>query len=90
VPKAVHIVAAMPLSGPGKIHKVSLRQEAIRATLQDELDASGDFALGSVCVTVVDDDLTGIAVKLTGAAKACSLAEQAFKDYPFKIIMGAA
>jgi fatty-acyl-CoA synthase len=90
VPKAVHIVAAMPLSGPGKIHKVSLRQEAIRATLQDELDASGEFAPESVCVTVVDDDLAGIAVKLTGVAEACSLAEQAFKDYPFKIIMGAA
>lgn len=38
IPKAVYVLPQLPLSGPGKISKLSLRREAARRVFQDEVD----------------------------------------------------
>lgn len=64
-PKEVHIVPAIPLSGPGKISKLELRRVAIQRTFQDELNALGlPVALHA---EVVDDDRAGTLVVIAGA-----------------------
>ncbi len=61
-PKAVHIVAEIPLSGPGKISKLALRREAARAVFQQELDA---LELGAnIIATPVDDERAGLVIEL--------------------------
>ena len=59
-PKEVHIVPAIPLSGPGKISKLELRRGTIARTFQSELDRLGlPLALTA---HVVDDDRAGTLV----------------------------
>ena len=62
-PKAVIIVPEIPLSGPGKISKMTLRRQAISAVFQEELKrlAPPDAAIEAV---VVDDRLAGEVVLL--------------------------
>ena len=84
IPKAVHILATMPLSGPGKIHKVPLRYEAIRAVMQGEIDAALVAGHG-VVVTVIEDDLSGTAVALSGNADRCAQAAELLSGYSYKI-----
>jgi fatty-acyl-CoA synthase len=59
IPKAVHILAALPLSGPGKISKLELRREAARATLQGDVDSVMSRRNQTVRVQVVDDPRFG-------------------------------
>jgi fatty-acyl-CoA synthase len=84
IPKAVHILATMPLSGPGKIHKAALRFEAIRAVMQGEIDAALGDGHG-VVVTVVEDELSGTAVALSGDADDCARSAELLGGYPYKI-----
>jgi fatty-acyl-CoA synthase len=84
IPKAVHILATMPLSGPGKIHKVPLRYEAIRAVMQAEIDATlGDGH--DVVATVVEDELSGTAVVLSGRANDCARSAELLSGYSYQI-----
>lgn len=66
-PKAVHILAEMPLSGPGKISKLRLRRDAAQAVFQQELDqlnlgltasATDHDRLGTVIVVATKDGRT--------------------------------
>lgn len=53
IPKAVHVLAQLPLSGPGKISKLTLRREAARSTFQSDIDrVVGDMR---VTVQIVED-----------------------------------
>ena len=73
MPKAVHILRELPLSGPGKISKLSLRREAARAVFQAEVDAAmAANASAGVTVRVDDDDRCGQVAVLTGACDADS------------------
>lgn len=58
VPKSIHVLAVMPLSGPGKISKLILRREAARSVFQDEIDAIS--GAGKIMVSVQDDSRHGI------------------------------
>jgi fatty-acyl-CoA synthase len=62
-PKAVIIVPEIPLSGPGKISKMTLRRQAISAVFHEELKrlVPPDAAIEAV---VVEDRLTGEVVLL--------------------------
>lgn len=84
MPKAVHIIEAMPISGPGKVSKVPLRSEAARAVMQAEVDALDDGA--GVVVTIVDDDRHGVAVRLQGPVAPCLAAAEALVGYPYHIV----
>lgn len=63
VPKAVHVVEAIPLSGPGKISKLALRREATRSVYQGEADRIAGPA--KIIVTVRDDARHGTVAELS-------------------------
>jgi fatty-acyl-CoA synthase len=84
LPKAVHILDALPLSGPGKVSKVPLRHEAARAVMQADVDALD--AGSGVVVSLVEDDRHGVVVRLSGRDGACSAAAQALAAYPYRIV----
>jgi fatty-acyl-CoA synthase len=58
IPKAVVIVPAIPLSGPGKISKLLLRRQAIAGVFQEELDRLA-FSDADIRATVAEDPLAG-------------------------------
>jgi fatty-acyl-CoA synthase len=62
-PKAVIILPEIPLSGPGKISKMTLRRQAIGAVFREEL---ARLALPGAAIeaVVVDDRLAGEVVQL--------------------------
>ena len=62
-PKAVIVVPEIPLSGPGKISKLTLRRQAISAVFQEEIErlALPDSAIEAA---VVEDRLAGEVVLL--------------------------
>jgi fatty-acyl-CoA synthase len=62
-PKAVIVVPEIPLSGPGKISKLTLRRQAISAVFQEEIErlALPDTAIEAA---VVEDRLAGEVVLL--------------------------
>lgn len=62
IPKSVHILGVMPLSGPGKISKLILRREAARQVFQHEADAIAGS--GKIAVSVHDDARHGIVAEL--------------------------
>lgn len=77
MPKAIRLVAAMPLTGVGKIFKPNLRHreiaDALRTALHDagvatsQLDILNDPRLGlEVEVTLVDSDTTEVAREILG------------------------
>lgn len=84
LPKAIHILDSLPLSGPGKVSKVPLRYEAARAVMQADVDAF-DAASG-VVVSVVEDDRHGVVVRLRGRGGACAAAAEALGAYPYPIL----
>jgi fatty-acyl-CoA synthase len=62
-PKAVIVVPEIPLSGPGKISKLTLRRQAISAVFQEEIEC---LALSGTAIeaAVVEDRLAGEVVLL--------------------------
>jgi len=63
VPKAVHIVPEIPLSGPGKISKLVLRRRAIEDVFRGEIERTEVGASG-LEISVHDDALSGEVVIL--------------------------
>jgi fatty-acyl-CoA synthase len=57
-PKRLVILNDIPLTGPGKIAKATLRHEAIRATFQAEIDRAA-AGVTPIQVSVVEDDSLG-------------------------------
>jgi len=84
MPKAVHIIDVMPISGPGKVSKVPLRYEAARAVMQADIDTVD--AADGVAVAIVEDDRHGVVVRLRGPATALSAAARALAGYPYRIV----
>lgn len=66
-PKAVHILAEMPLSGPGKISKLKLRRDAAQAVFQQELD---QLDLGLTASAMDHDRLGTVIVVATARGEA--------------------
>jgi fatty-acyl-CoA synthase len=83
IPKSVHILPALPLSGPGKISKLNLRREAARSQFQAEVDA----ITGAKVMVRIDDDkrFEHVAV-LSGTANANQRAviERALEGYTLR------
>ena len=65
-PKAVHIVAEIPLSGPGKISKLLVRRAAIAAVFQEEIDRL-PLAANKIRARTVEDTSSGESVVLSCA-----------------------
>ncbi|MGO9755537.1 MAG: AMP-binding protein [Roseiarcus sp.] len=63
-PKAVHIVAEIPLSGVGKISKLKIRRAAIAAVFQEEIDRLPIAAL-KIRARTEEDSLAGERVVLS-------------------------
>jgi fatty-acyl-CoA synthase len=66
VPKAIHIIDAIPLTPVGKIFKPALRWQVIERVFADELEALGDLA-ASMDVTAAEDKLHGTLVSIRAA-----------------------
>ena len=66
VPKAIHILDAIPLTPVGKIFKPALRWQVIERVFAGELEALGDLA-ASVNVTAAEDKLHGTLVSIRAA-----------------------
>lgn len=64
VPKAVHIIIALPLTPVGKVFKPALRWKLIEEVYRRELEALGDLA-ENVMVQAGEDKVYGTRVRLT-------------------------
>ena len=81
VPKAVHIVPAIPLTAVGKIFKPALKQREIEAALGDALRNAG-VLIGSI--NACNDPNSGITVKVSvGEGSDAELARQVLGQFPF-------
>ncbi len=58
VPKEIHILRALPLTGVGKIHKLTLRHDAARRAFEDALAPLAAGGIG-IAVTVAPHDTFG-------------------------------
>ena len=63
VPKAIHILDAIPLTPVGKIFKPALRWQVIERVFAEELEVLGDLA-ASLNVTAAEDKLHGTLVSI--------------------------
>jgi fatty-acyl-CoA synthase len=82
VPKAIRLVAALPLTGVGKIFKPELRQREIADALRTALQEAGAPASQ---LEVINDPRLGIqiAVTMTGSA-AAGMAREVLGQFPFR------
>lgn len=82
VPKAVRLVAAMPLTGVGKIFKPALRQREIVDALRTALADAGAPACR---LDVINDPLFGIQVDVRTADRAAAgIAREVLGRFPFR------
>lgn len=82
MPKAIRLVAAMPLTGVGKIFKPELRQREIMDALRTAL-RDADVAISGV--EVINDPRTGIQVEVTVADSAnADVARGVLGQFPFR------
>jgi fatty-acyl-CoA synthase len=81
VPKAIRLVAAMPLTGVGKIFKPELRQREIKDALRTALH---DAAAPTSRLEVVNDPRVGIQVEVTVTDSASAdIAREVLGQFPF-------
>ena len=64
VPKAIHVVAAIPLTPVGKIFKPALRWQVIARVYADELASLGDL-ISDIDVAALEDKVHGTMVRIT-------------------------
>ena len=82
IPKAIRLVAAMPLTGVGKIFKPELRQREIVDALRTALH---DAAAPASRLEVVNDPRFGIQVEVTVAGRATAgIARGVLGRFPFR------
>jgi fatty-acyl-CoA synthase len=81
MPKAIRLVAAMPLTGVGKIFKPELRQREIADALRTALHDAGAPASG---LEVINDPRLGTQVAVTVAGSAAAgIAREVLGRFPF-------
>lgn len=82
VPKAIRLVAAMPLTGVGKIFKPELRQREITDALRTALH---DACAPASRLEVINDPRFGIQVEVTVAGSATArIARDVLGQFPFR------
>lgn len=82
VPKAIHVVDAMPLTGVGKIFKPELRRREVADSLRDALREAGVRASG---IDVIDDSRAGLRAVVTLADVADERrAREVLGRFPFR------
>jgi fatty-acyl-CoA synthase len=82
MPKAIRLVAAMPLTGVGKIFKPELRQREIADALRTALHDAGAPTSG---LEVVNDPRFGIRVEVAVASSATAgIAREVLGQFPFR------
>jgi fatty-acyl-CoA synthase len=81
LPKAIRIVAAMPVTGVGKIFKPELKHREIEDSLGDALRAAG-VQVGSLKATSDPRYGTRVQVSLTDSADP-EIARQVLGQFPF-------
>ncbi len=82
LPKAIRLVAAMPLTGVGKIFKPELRQREIVDALRTALD---DAHAPASRLEVVNDPRFGIQIEVTVAGRATAgIARDVLGRFPFR------
>jgi fatty-acyl-CoA synthase len=85
MPKAIRLVAAMPLTGVGKIFKPELRQREIADALRTALQEAGAPASR---LDVINDPRLGIRVEVTVAGSATAgIARDVLGRFPFRFEM---
>jgi len=83
VPKAIHIIAAMPLTGVGKIFKPALKHREIADALRCALQDAG---MGTVDLEVLDDPQQGICIDVSPSSDSdVDRLGQVLGQYPFPV-----
>jgi len=83
VPKAIHIIAAMPLTGVGKIFKPALKHREIADALRCALQDAG---VGAVDLEVLDDPQQGICIDVSPSSDSdVDRLGQVLGQYPFPV-----
>jgi len=83
VPKAIRIIAAMPLTGVGKIFKPALKHREIADALRCALQDAG---VGAVDLEVLDDPQQGICIDVSPSSDSdVDRLGQVLGQYPFPV-----